>query len=188
MDIGSIFLVLALAILVALFVARPFFENKSTAVTEKEHEISSLLAERDRVINALQELDFDYQLGKIPEEDYPRERTELMQTGADILRQLDTLQETGSAESAEDRLETVIAARRADAARVRQQVPVGASANSAGAPPNGSNHMLNGDDDLEAMIAARKRTKQDKPVGFCPQCGNPIQRSDKFCPRCGEKL
>ena len=69
MEIGSIFLILALFILVALFVARPFFENKSVSVTEKEQEISSLMAEHDRVLGALQELDFDHYMGKIPEED-----------------------------------------------------------------------------------------------------------------------
>ena len=33
------------------------------------------MAERDRVINSLQELDFDFKLGKIPEEDYPVQRS-----------------------------------------------------------------------------------------------------------------
>ena len=50
------------------------------------------MAERDRVINSLQELDFDFKLGKIPDEDYPAQRAELLQKGADILRKLDALQ------------------------------------------------------------------------------------------------
>ncbi|MGB7116592.1 MAG: hypothetical protein WBD56_10640, partial [Anaerolineales bacterium] len=75
MDIGSIFLVLALLVVVAVFVSRPLFENRKTAsspaVDQMEHKRSTLLAERDRTINALYELDFDNALGKIPSEEYP---------------------------------------------------------------------------------------------------------------------
>lgn len=182
MDIGSLFLILALLILVALFVARPFFENKSKMVTEQEHEISALLAERDRVINALQELDFDYQMGKIPEEDYPAERMALMQIGAETLRMLDEMQQTKETVSAEERLEKVIAARRADAARVRQPVPAGAANGGA------NNGDLAMEDDLESIIASRRRQREEKAGGFCPQCGSPVHRSDKFCPHCGVSL
>ena len=42
-------------------------ERRARRVTEEEHELSSLMAERERVINSLQELDFDFKLGKIPE-------------------------------------------------------------------------------------------------------------------------
>ena len=31
-------------------------------------------ADRDRILNTLYELDFDYDLGKIPEEDYQQQR------------------------------------------------------------------------------------------------------------------
>jgi hypothetical protein len=189
MDIGSLFLILAIFILVGLFVARPFFENKSISVTEKEHEISSLLAERDRILGALQELDFDHQMGKIPEEDYPVERNVLLQKGANALRRLDELQQVSAGESAEERIESVVAARRADAARVRPPVPAGAAASAnASAPANSSRTHLAPDDDLEALIAARRRQKEEKAAGFCTQCGSPVHQSDKFCPRCGEKL
>jgi hypothetical protein len=60
-------------------------------VTEEERELSALLAERERALDSLQELDFDYKLGKIPEEDYPAQRTSLLQKGADILRKMDLL-------------------------------------------------------------------------------------------------
>ncbi len=162
MDIGSIFLILSLAILVALFVARPFIEARRRLSTQEEHEISSLLAERETVLRALQELDFDYDLGKIPEEEYPQQRQALLARGAEVLRRLDELQKASPADAAEDRLEAAIAARRA--ARLGEVSP---------------------DDPVEAAIAARKRQRQEKAAGFCTQCGAPLQRSDKFCPRCG---
>jgi hypothetical protein len=180
MDIGSIFLILGLFILVGLFVARPFLERKAVSVTLEDHQVSSLLAERDQILNALQELDFDFTLGKIPEADYPGQRRALLQRGADILRQLDSLRlenNQDDAEAREARLEAVIAARRADAVGLRA-APNGAAGRVVRAP----------DDDLEAVIASRRREHKEKAGGFCPQCGKPVQKSDHFCPKCGATL
>lgn len=183
MDIGSIFLILGLLLLVALYVGRPLMERRSTAVTEEEHELSALLAERDRILNALQELDFDYTLGKIPEEDYPAQRTMLLQKGANVLRSIDVHQNGVDGhrpeEEAEARIEAAIAARRA----VAGSPPEAATARARSAPA-----AITQDDELEGMIAARRRVRQEKSAGFCPQCGGPVQKSDRFCPKCGTQL
>ncbi len=81
----------------------------------ESNEVSALKAERDRVINSLQELDFDHNLGKIPAEDYPEQRALLLKKGADILRKLDELAPApSSALNAEARIEKATAAGRAD--------------------------------------------------------------------------
>lgn len=177
MDIGSIFLILGLFVLVGLFIARPILERKAVSVSHEDRQASSLLAERDQILNALQELDFDFALGKIPEADYPGQRGALLQYGADILRQLDALRADNNHDDAEARLEAVIAARRADAASQRV-APNGAAGRVVHAP----------DDDLEAVIASRRREHKEKAAGFCPQCGRPVQKSDRFCPKCGATL
>jgi hypothetical protein len=195
MDIGSIFLVLALLVLVIFFVSQPFVDRRripATAVsTSTDHELSSLLAERDRTLNALQELDFDHTLGKIPEEDYPAQRQRLLQYGADVLRKLDELQgeltahpaSGQSATSAEVRIEAAVAARRADAARTgaspQQAVNGGKVVPASVAAP---------DDEMEVMLANRRRAQQSDAVGFCTKCGAALQRSDKFCPKCGVRV
>ena len=185
MDIGSIFLILGLFILVGLFISRPFLERTSVSVSQEEHEYSALLAERDRLLNALQELDFDNALGKVPEDDYPSQRSALLQRGAEVLRQLDTYQkevpEGDLSAGMEDRLEAAIAARRADAARVNaapQLQTVEGIPNSQGAA----------DDDLEALLASRRRDRREKAAGFCSQCGGAVQKSDRFCPKCGNAV
>lgn len=168
MEITAILVSLALLILVAVYLYAPFVQRRARRVTEEEHELSALLAERDRVINSLQELDFDYKLGKIPEEDYPAQRATLLQNGADILRKIDTLApEPASAQDVDARIEKAIAARRADASVVKPEVS---------------------DDDLEVMIAARRRGNKGKSSGFCPKCGKPVMVSDRFCPSCGKSL
>jgi hypothetical protein len=189
MDIGSILLILALLVLVGLFVSRPFFEKKllrtaAGPVSQEEHDLSALMAERDRIITALQELDFDYALEKIPAEDYPAQRASLLQRGADVLRRLDTIQplptQQEKAEDAEARLEAAIAARRADLGRMQ------AAAATGGTRPVAN--LGSPDDEIEAILAKRRRDRREKASGFCPQCGMALQVSDRFCPRCGKKL
>ena len=168
MELTAIFLSLAVLILVAIYLYAPFMERRARRVTEEEHELSALMAERDRIINALQELDFDFKLGKIPEDDYPVQRSTLLQKGADILRRIDTLSpQTTSAQDTEARLERAIAARRADASLAKIEVT---------------------DDDLESMISARRKRRTKKSAGFCPRCGKPVMVADRFCPSCGKSL
>ncbi|HNB54344.1 MAG TPA: zinc ribbon domain-containing protein [Anaerolineales bacterium] len=173
MDLGSLFLLLALLILIAAFIARPLIERKAMGVSEEEQSLSTWLARRDRVLDALQELDFDYRLGKIPETDYPTQRAILLQQGADILKHLDTLQPRPQPRSA-DTIETAIAAR-------RKQAGAGAGNGTV------SNGVPLPDDDIESMLAVRRRTHKSKFTGFCAQCGNPLHGNDKFCSKCGAK-
>lgn len=168
MELTAIFFSLAVLILVGVYLYAPFMERRARRVTEEEHELSALMAERDRVINSLQELDFDFKLGKIPEDDYPTQRASLLQKGADILKQIDSLAPQPVAiQDTEERLERAIAARRADAAVARAEVS---------------------DDDLESMLSARRKRRSNKSAGFCPKCGKPVQVTDRFCPSCGKSL
>ena len=168
MQLTAIFFTLAVLILVAIYLYAPFMERRARRVTDEEHELSALMAERDRVINSLQELDFDFKLGKIPEEDYPVQRSNLLQKGADILRQIDSLApQPTSVQAADVRIEKAIAARRADASVVRPELD---------------------DEDVESMIAARRKARREKSSGFCPKCGKPVMVSDRFCPSCGKSL
>lgn len=168
MQLTAIFFSLAILILVGIYLYAPFMERRARRVTEEEHELSTLMAERDRVINSLQELDFDFKLGKIPEEDYPAQRTSLLQKGADLLRRIDSIApQLVSVQDADVRLEKAIAARRADASVAKVE-------------PS--------DDDLESMIQARRKGRKEKSSGFCPKCGKPVMVSDRFCPSCGKSL
>ncbi len=176
MDIGSILLLLALLVLIGLFIARPLIDREAVVVSpeedRQEHEISTLLAERDRVLTALHELDFDNALGKIPKQDYPAQRALLLQQGADVLRKLDEYDQVAPANDMEARIEEAIAERRAMSVGQLKAVPESVLVRDA-------------DDVVEVQLANRRRTRQDKSAGFCPQCGRPIQKSDRFCPKCG---
>lgn len=157
MDIAAILFLVALLLGVSLYLVTPLINNRPRRRAQETQEVSSLLAEQERLLNALQELDFDYQLGKIPEEDYPAQRADLLTRGAEILKKLDAL-----------------------AASRPQRAPAKAALAAEGSPLS--------DDELESMLAARRKARKTKSAGFCPRCGKPIMVTDQFCPNCGKAL
>ncbi len=168
MDIGSIFLLMGIFILVTLYVTRPFLVRRTTLVTKTSQTLSALLSEKERLLSALQELDLDYHLGKIPADEYPQERQDLLNETALVLRQIDALNQVQDNGQRVDKADQLLA----NQSSSHRPVVTDASP----------------DDELEALIAARRRERIEKAAGFCPQCGKPIQQSDRFCPRCGTPL
>ena len=187
MDLGSIFLILALLVAVIIFVSRPLFNNFSETDRKvgsyDDHVISSLMAERDQILDAIQELDFDHTLGKIPDGEYPIQRQMLLDRGIEVLQILDeasnqdVLSENKSAADISSQLEAAIATRRQIFQDAEKVTPVQSETRSI--DPN---------DNLEYMIANRRRERKEKAAGFCPKCGGPVQKSDQFCPKCGYQL
>ena len=180
METGAIFFTLAVITLVGMYVGQPFIQGRGRRATQEDHEASALMAEYDRAVNTLQELDFDYSLGKVPEEDYPPQRAELLAQGAVLLRQLDSISPNAlsspsgtpkarGGRDAESRMEAAVAARRADASERSMDAALD-------------------DDEIESMIALRRKARKEKSAGFCPKCGKPIVASDRFCPSCGKAI
>jgi hypothetical protein len=186
MDLGSLFIILSLLIGVGIFVSQPFFDKEKSELISysdpREHEISELMAERDRVLNAIQELDFDFTLGKIPADDYPDQRALLMTHGAQVLRSLDQLQGSSISEITGETLE------RQESGVAGQQMSASLPVPPQGVIANSSHEKLSYDDELENILANRRREREGRSAGFCPQCGKPIQKVDQFCPKCGVKL
>jgi ribosomal protein S27AE len=115
MDFGSILLIVALLVVVVVYILQPIRAKSLASVSPSEIALSPLLAERERILDALAELDFDHELGKVPEDIYPLQRDRLMQRGAEVLRQLDEFdksQPQPSADTEGDALEAMIATRR----------------------------------------------------------------------------
>jgi hypothetical protein len=168
--ISSLLLLLIVIVLILLFVTRPLTSRWRTEV-EGNQVLSTLLAEHDRVLNSLKELDFDYSLGKIPAEAYPVQRAYLVQQGAELLREIDRLAPAleavpSLASNRKDQVEAILFAR-----RTRQ-------ATSA----------VTGEDEVENFVAKRRKIRTVKSGMFCSQCGRPLSNSEHFCPNCGHPI
>jgi hypothetical protein len=159
MDIGAIILTFTVLILVGLYLYSPYVRGYGQRLTREERDLSALLAEQDRVLSSLQELDFDFKLAKIPEEDYPAQRNSLLQRGADVLRRIDALQET-------------YALQQKNSTRAKKSQPKDKLTDEA----------------LESMIRTRRKSYKGSFDGFCPKCGKPVMENDRFCPSCGKAL
>ncbi len=163
MDIGSLLLALALILLVAAFIARPLVEQTANH-TGRTSTDDDLIASRESILLELRDLDFDHSTGKVSDDDYQTQRARLMAKGAEILRALDQL--PTSPQRAAGRVTNI-------------------------APPRsgGSNQSTTFDDELEQLIAARRKRPAPGPAtGGCPECQRAVKPNDKFCPHCGAKL
>lgn len=158
MEIGSIFILLAILLLVAIFLSQPFFEQEEKS-TNPESEYSHLLAERERLLDRIQELDFDYSLDKISDDDYQQARTSLVHETAGIMRKIDQIEKEKGIEKTSPSEEAL--------RRSPRKTEV---------------------DDIETLIASRRRELGEKKRGFCPHCGHTVSESDQYCVHCGEKI
>jgi 3-hydroxyacyl-CoA dehydrogenase len=96
MDIGSFIVGLAIAIVAFAFVAKPLFTHEGVRVTQEDRRLSQLQANRERLLRSLQELETDFAVGKITQDDYQEQRAQYVAEGAATLREIDEI--TGSFE------------------------------------------------------------------------------------------
>ncbi len=158
MDLGSLFLGLALLLLVSLIVAHPLLAG-SRVRDRQPNPADALLAVREQILIQLRDLDFDHTLGKLGEDDYAAQRAQLVGQGVEVLKQLDALGLNLPAitpAAAGDELEAAIARR-------RQRAAPTAAAPTAPAP-----------------TASATRT--------CANCGRVALAGDQFCASCGQTL
>lgn len=152
----SVLIFLVALLMVAYYVSRPF-SAKAPRLPREDRRLSALLAEQDRLLSAIQDLDSDHALGKVPAAEYPSLRVDLLKAGADVLRRLDA--HTGAVEKkpvaaavhaplSDDELEDLIAARRSN----RKE-------KTGGFCPQCGRTVLAGD-------------------AFCPHCGHSLKKRE----------
>ncbi len=154
MDIGSILALIALTVVVVAYVARPWMQGGGAQVRAPDRRFSELAAARERILDALQELELDFATGKIPDDAFKAQRAELVQQGADVLRALDELPSPQPAPATGRESDALEAELEAAVARLR----VGEKSEAAfcvhcGAP------LLAGD-------------------RFCARCGKPVEQEE----------
>ncbi|MGC8779255.1 MAG: double zinc ribbon domain-containing protein, partial [Anaerolineae bacterium] len=147
------------------------------ATASADEELAELLARRDAAFQALRDLNFDRQVGKVTDEDFAIFEANLKAAAASALAALDAW------EAAADRkldavLERAIAVRRA-------ALVSGRTCPACGRPAAA-------EDKFCARCGAALPAVEPKPTPSagqtCPQCGRPVGPADRFCGGCGAAL
>jgi len=126
-----------------------------------------LAARRDSIYAALKDAEFDWEAGKLTDEDYGIVRSRYMSEAAQVLWKLDRL--TPEAEAAlEAEIENAVADLRSDG----QELP--------------SDLVENVEAEIDLLI--RRSAAAGKQGLACPDCGQPYQVGDVFCSACGASL
>ena len=159
MEISSIFVGFALFVASLAYVSLPFRQKrlKTTSISSVR---TTQNGQREAVLSALRELDFDFKTGKISEEDYTPLRTQLMAEAAQYIE---------AEEKESEQLEALIRTRRAAA---QQQ---GLRCEHCNAPIQAGQRFC-------SKCGSALNHEQ------CPSCGRKIQTGDLFCSSCGHKI
>lgn len=119
MALSSFLIVLVIFILAGFVIIRPFLVELDTRGTTLPRKNDSLLAEKERLLSSIEDLDLEYDLKKISSREHTRNRDILLSQAAEVLMKLDKLEKTAPVEnrissdpSGEDDLEKMIKARR----------------------------------------------------------------------------
>lgn len=92
MDLGSLLILLAIFLAAVLYLVRPFFSEGDSPL-QLQAGASSLLAEKERLLTAIEDLEQEFWLDRIPEKDYRRKREYLLKTTAGVLQEIELLQQ-----------------------------------------------------------------------------------------------
>jgi len=171
MDVVVALIGLAIAVIVAVYIAQPLIIKTRVKAAAPESPRDKLLAERDALYTTIRDLDLDFQTGKLVEADYRVTREKYTARGVEILKELDALPDLGQL-PVRDRKSKVGDEIEA-AVRVRRQA-------QARPAPAAS------EDDIEAAIRARRQPRTGGRV--CPTCGTSFDPADRFCAKCGTAL
>jgi hypothetical protein len=102
MDLGSLFIILAVFAAAAAFIARPLIEGHGSQISADERRISALKAERDQVLDSILEAEMDQAMGKLSPEEFQAQRAALVSRGAGLLKELAGLEVQGDDQSVDE--------------------------------------------------------------------------------------
>lgn len=174
-------LIAILVVVVLAFIAYPLFSSAEDKSKPTADALDSLLAQRDSAYDAIRDLDFDFQMGKLSQSDYDKLRDKYKLRAAEILKQID---DAGGIPDVDASIEEQVARLRrhgaapasngddveAEVARLRRRK---ASANGG---------------DIEDEVARLRGQRKTSDKIFCGNCGTPARPGDRFCAKCGAKI
>ena len=139
-----------------IYIGRPLLGRRSGILSNTN--ARQLTERKEQLYSSIIELEFDRELGKLPEDDFLRMRSELETEALAIIHQLDQLNGQASPDSLEERIEREVAALHVEhPPKQPLQQPLQPSISP---PPT--------------------------QAKFCGQCGSARRTEDRFCTQCGK--
>ncbi len=174
----EILIVFFISGLTALFIALPFFlGNKSGGLADVEtggtvdpilEHLKALQGRKESLYTAIRDIDLDYGLGKLTEEDYEELRQKYRIEAASVLREIEGITKDSGTGSID--------------ADIEEQIKKSRSVSSQNPE----------EDDIEnEILQARKSAQSEFSVPknlSCTDCGNTYTDEELFCSKCGAKL
>ncbi len=171
------FFLFLIAIATAAFIALPLFRKRRQgsllSLSDSDidtKELRELISQKEAAYAALKELEFDYDIGKLSDEDYKELQQRYQGEAIAVLKRIDELQGESKVSSMEELIEQEVAR-----ARVKHT----------------SMSVSNSDSDegIEREIEEVRKLKfEEKEELACPDCGKTYQTDDRFCSGCGKNL
>lgn len=158
MEIPSILIGLLLFSVSVAYVILPFQQKQQKTSSPLKHP-DDLPVQREAVLAALRDLDFDFKTGKIGEEDYQPLRAQLLAEAAQHIE----VEKQG-----DEQLEQMIRSRR----KINGQ----------------ENKCLHCEAPLQAGQHFCSKCGTEINNVLCPSCGKKIQSGDLFCSSCGNQI
>jgi NADH pyrophosphatase NudC (nudix superfamily) len=173
---------LALSLAALAFVVWPLLKPGPAPVMVEDDRLTELLGRKDAVLKAIKDLEFDYQVGKLSEEDYQLYDQRLRRQAVGLLQQIEQVAPLSA--SLDTSLEAEVMQRR----RVQEQPtpsiqPIPATS-AVGAPAKVAHPATA----LAVAAGGNGATNATEPVRFCTNCGSKLEGHHKFCANCGSPV
>lgn len=163
----TLFIAFIVSLAVILYVVRPLIDGSAAPVYVEDDRLTDLLSRKDAVLQAIKDLEFDRNVGKLEASDFDRFSQSLSRQAVGLMQQIEKI--APSSTQHDDLLEQEIAKLRKTGAQVVA---------SKAAPIKKVAVSTNG----HTPAPAAGKTK------FCTECGQPVGTNHKFCANCGASL
>jgi NADH pyrophosphatase NudC (nudix superfamily) len=152
-----------ISLLAIYFAVSPLLKAGRASLVVEDDKLVELLGRKDSVLQAIKDLEFDYRVGKISQEDYERIDQRLRRQAIGLLQQIEKVAPASA--SLDEQLESIIA-------QFRQTSRASTPASSG----------------IPALAPSAAQTPVGQSTRFCTQCGKPVEAGHKFCAYCGTPI
>lgn len=154
---GGVIVAAIISLVAILFAVWPLLQPGRSRMVVEDDRLTELIGRKESTLKAIKDLEFDYRVGKMDDEDFQTHDQRLRRQAIILIQQIEKM--APESVKLDQTLEQQIAARR----RTQAQAP-------APAPSARPQPVANGN---------------AKPARFCVECGTALEQTHKFCPQCG---